>query len=126
MGRGNTDYLQIIANGRPGYGNKSVKNTTRIPIEDAPPSTSRKQNRRSSSKKLTYKEQKEYSEIEEDIQEAEATCERCRLKSEDPTIASDYEQAQKVYEELKEAEQEVERLYARWAELEAKLQGSSL
>ena len=101
------------------------KETNRTSKEKASPPAPRKQNRRSSPKKLTYKEQKEYTGMEERIHVAEAHCDRCRAKSEDPKIASDYEQTQIAYEELNAAEQEVERLYARWAELEAKLQGDA-
>ena len=43
----------------------------------------------------------------------------CRVKVEDPTVASDHLRLQGAYEALEEAEQKVERLYARWAELEA-------
>ena len=42
---------------------------------------------------------------------------------EDPAIAADHVQLQKAVDALKEAERQVERFYARWAELEGKLQG---
>ena len=85
------------------------------PREDRP--------RRSPSKKLTYKEHQESNAIEERILEAEDRLERCRATLNDPKVASDHEKVQEAYDELKTAEQDVERLYARWAELEAKLQG---
>ena len=46
----------------------------------------------------------------------------CRVKVEEPTVASDHLRLQEAYESLKDAERKVERLYARWAELEAKRQ----
>lgn len=78
---------------------------------------------RASSKKLTYREQQEYLTIEERILDAEAALETCRTKIADPTVATDHLQAQEAYHALKAAEEEVERLYVRWAELEKKREG---
>jgi phage shock protein A len=44
------------------------------------------------------------------------------VKVEDPTVVIDHLRLQEAYEVLKEAEQKVAKLYARWAELEAKRQ----
>jgi hypothetical protein len=44
------------------------------------------------------------------------------VKVEDPTVGTDHLRLQEAYDVLKEAERKVERLYARWAELEAKRQ----
>ncbi len=77
---------------------------------------------KSKPKKLSYKEQKEYEGMERGILAAETACGVCRVKVEDPTVASDHLRLQKAYDALKEAERKVERLYARWAELEAKYQ----
>jgi ATP-binding cassette subfamily F protein uup len=74
------------------------------------------------SKKLSYKEQQEYEGLEKCILDAEHARDACRAAVEDSTVASDHLRLQEVSEVLKEAEQKVERLYARWAELEAKCQ----
>jgi ATP-binding cassette subfamily F protein uup len=74
------------------------------------------------SKKLSYKEQQEYEGLEKCILDAEHARDACRAAVEDSTVASDHLRLQEVSEVLKEAEQKVERLYARWAELEAKRQ----
>jgi ATP-binding cassette subfamily F protein uup len=58
------------------------------------------------------------------VLDAEAALEQCRAETENPKIASHHLQLQEAYEVLKAAEQEVERLYTRWAELEAKQQGA--
>ena len=94
--------------------------------DDQPSKEPRTQNeraRRSSSKKLTYREQQEYDTLEERIVEAEAALDTCRGNVEDPTVATNHLQVQGAYDALKVAEQQVERLYARWAELEGKLHG---
>ena len=75
-------------------------------------------------KKLSYRDQQEYDTIEKRILEAEATVTACRANTEDSAIASDHIQLQKAYDSLKETEQLVEQLYARWAQLEAKRQGN--
>ena len=82
------------------------------------------QPRRSPSKRLTYREQQEYTTMEERILKAEAELETCRAKIADPNIATQHLQLRDAYVALKAAEQQVEGLYARWAELEDKLQGN--
>ena len=71
-------------------------------------------------KRLGYLEQREWEAMEGAILEAEGAVERCRLAAEDPAIASDPAALQERYAALDAARAEVDRLYARWAELEAK------
>jgi len=73
-------------------------------------------------KKLSFKEQQEYDSMEKNIFDAEMARDVLRAKVEDPAVASDHLRLQEAYDGLKEGEQEVERLYARWAELETKFQ----
>ncbi|HUM14243.1 MAG TPA: ABC-F family ATP-binding cassette domain-containing protein [Candidatus Nitrosotalea sp.] len=72
------------------------------------------------SKKLGYLEQREWEGMEGAILEAEAALERYRRAAEDPSIASDPAALQERYAALEAARAEVDRLYTRWAELEAK------
>jgi ubiquinone biosynthesis protein UbiJ len=58
--------------------------------------------------------------MEATILEAERAVEACRKAAEDPAIASDPAALQARYAELGEARARVDRLYARWAELEAR------
>ncbi|GMU65271.1 MAG: ABC transporter ATP-binding protein [Acidobacteriota bacterium] len=71
-------------------------------------------------KKLSYHEQREWDGMEQSVLAAEARLEQARLRSEDPGIASDPVAASELFVALAAAEQEVERLYERWAELESK------
>ena len=80
--------------------------------------------KRSPAKKLPYKEQKEYDGMEFSILEAETAFEAWRKKTEDPTIAAQHEALQQAYDGLHEAEKNVQQLYDRWADLEAKRQGN--
>jgi len=73
-------------------------------------------------KSLTFKEQREYDAMEGRILEAETQRDTCQAIINDPTIASDHVKIQEAYDAVKEAEQTVSRLYARWATLEAKRQ----
>jgi ATP-binding cassette subfamily F protein uup len=70
--------------------------------------------------RLGYLEQREFDGLEQAIQRAEAAAEAGRRAAEDPTIASDAAALQARYAALDAARAEVDRLYARWAELEAK------
>ncbi|MGE4537291.1 MAG: ABC-F family ATP-binding cassette domain-containing protein [Desulfovibrio sp.] len=72
-------------------------------------------------KKLSYKEQREYDGMEVAIAEAEAAQQAAKAALEDPGIASDGAELSRRLEVFQAAEATVEGLYARWAELEAKL-----
>ncbi len=92
------------------------------------PNTSQKSKGTSGSpkpKKLSYKEQKEYDQMEAKILQAETVLETCRVNVEDPAVVTDHIRLQEAYGVLKEAEQKVAKFYARWAELEAKHKASS-
>jgi ATP-binding cassette subfamily F protein uup len=71
-------------------------------------------------KRLGYLEQREWDGMERAIQEAETAAEQCRRAAEDPGVASDPVALQARYAQLAAARAEVDRLYARWAELDAK------
>jgi ATP-binding cassette subfamily F protein uup len=75
---------------------------------------------RARSRKLGYLEQRELDAMEAAITEAESAAERCRQAAEDPSVASDPSALQERYAALAAARAEVDRLYARWGELEAK------
>ena len=74
----------------------------------------------SSKKKLSYLEAREYGSIEERVAAAEQVLEAKRKAAEDPAIASDATRLMNAHAELDKAQQEVDELYARWAELEKK------
>jgi ATP-binding cassette subfamily F protein uup len=71
-------------------------------------------------RKLGYQDQREWDAMESRILEAEARLEAAQAAAADPSVASDHQALQARLEELAAAQLEVERLYARWAELEAK------
>jgi ABC transport system ATP-binding/permease protein len=74
----------------------------------------------SGKKKLSYLEAREFAAIEQRIAQAEETLQQKRAAAEDPSIASDAAQLLKAHAELEEAQKTVDKLYGRWAELEAK------
>jgi ATP-binding cassette subfamily F protein uup len=80
---------------------------------------------RARTRRLGYREQREWDGMEQAILDAEAAVEACRRAVEDPGVASQAAALQARVAALEAAEAEVERLYARWAELEAKLAGDS-
>jgi ATP-binding cassette subfamily F protein uup len=71
-------------------------------------------------KGLSYKEQREWDQIETKILKAEETVATCQTAANDPSIASSADDLQERYAALHVAQTEVERLYARWSELEEK------
>ena len=73
-----------------------------------------------SKKKLSYIEAREYASIEQRVAAAEETLESKRTHAEDPAIASDASRLMSAHAELEEAQNAVDELYARWAELEKK------
>ena len=56
------------------------------------------------SKRLSYKEQKEYDQMEARILQAETVRDTCRVKVEDPMVATDHLRLQEAYDVLKEAD----------------------
>ncbi|HKQ96791.1 MAG TPA: ATP-binding cassette domain-containing protein, partial [Candidatus Polarisedimenticolia bacterium] len=71
-------------------------------------------------RRLTYQEQREWDGMEGAVLVAENRMAEARRLAEDPAIATDAVRLQERLEAVTDSEREVERLYTRWAELEAK------
>jgi len=76
-----------------------------------------------SKKRLSYLDSREWESMEEKILRAEEALDRKKAKLQE--AAADAARLQVCYPEMLAAQEEVDRLYARWAELEAKIQGAS-
>lgn len=101
-------------NGRAARLKAGVKNAPPREPEAAPRSAEAPQKK----KKLSYKETRELAEMETRIQEAEARVEKLQAESQAPDIQSNGAKLTEIFAALSAAQQEVERLYARWSELE--------
>ncbi len=73
-----------------------------------------------SKKKLTYLETREWEQIEDKVSQAEEVLEAKRQQLELPEVVSDPARLTLAAAEIDLAQEEVDTLYARWAELEAK------
>jgi ABC transport system ATP-binding/permease protein len=93
------------------------------PRETREPATPSRERQRT--KRLGYHEQRDWERMEDAIVEAEEAVKACRRAAEDPAIAADAAALQERYAALDAARAEVDRLYARWAELEDKQRGSA-
>jgi ATP-binding cassette subfamily F protein uup len=71
-------------------------------------------------KKLSYLDAREHETIEQRVAEAEEVLQTKRAQLEDPKIVSDSERLIAAHAEMEEAQEKVDILYARWAELEKK------
>ena len=71
-------------------------------------------------KKLSYLEAREWATLEERIAEAEDALNKARAVLEDPAVATDAARLQTALAESEGAQQQVDALFERWAELEAK------
>jgi ATP-binding cassette subfamily F protein uup len=71
-------------------------------------------------KRLTYLEKREWERMEETILAAEQRLAACHQAVEDPAVASDPIALEERWRSLEAARADVDRLYARWAELENK------
>jgi ATP-binding cassette subfamily F protein uup len=74
-------------------------------------------------KRLGYLEQREYDGIESSLATAEAARQAAVAESERPENASDAARLVDLLRQIDERRAEVDRLYARWAELESKREG---
>lgn len=75
---------------------------------------------RSSQKRMTYQEKRELESIEEKILMAEEKVEETQKLLDDPKLSDNSDKLQDVCLKLKDAQESLETLYARWQELENK------
>lgn len=96
---------------------KAAKESTTPPNQPqpgAPPASPSKKR-----KGLSYRDQREWEQMEQTILEAEESLAACQAAVNDPAIVSDAEALRTRCAALETAQAKVERHYARWAELEA-------
>ena len=72
-------------------------------------------------KKLSWKEAREHEQMEAILLHAEEILDQKRVQLELPEVTSDPARLTAAVKEMDAAQDEVDRLYARWAELETKL-----
>ena len=89
----------------------------KVPAKEKAPAA---QVARKSSKRLTWNEQREWEAMEGKILAAEADVEQCRNEMENPAVLADHERLNAVCGRMHDAQELVQKLYHRWAELEAK------
>jgi ATP-binding cassette subfamily F protein uup len=92
--------------------NQTEPSTRLIPESPAPPAPAQK--------KLSYLEAREYAGIEQRIADAERSLQSKRAALEDPAIASDGPRLVAAQAEMEAAQNVLDTLYARWAELQEK------
>ncbi len=76
-------------------------------------------------KKLSYLDNRDFETIEERISQAERVLSNKRAALEDAAIVRDARLLQEALKQIDEAQTAVDSLYARWAELEERLNGSA-
>ncbi|HVT04967.1 MAG TPA: ABC-F family ATP-binding cassette domain-containing protein [Thermoanaerobaculia bacterium] len=111
-GRGGTEMFAD-------YGQWEANRRTSGPVRKNEPGD-RGGNDKPKTKKLTFKEQREWEEMERTLHGAEGRLEEARRRAEDPSVATDAHALHSRFAELAAVQSEVDHLYARWAELEAK------
>jgi ATP-binding cassette subfamily F protein uup len=92
-------------------------------VPDTPrPAPKRAERPRTAKKRgLSYLEKREYEGMEAAILEAEAELEAVNARLEDPAVQTDAQAVHEAFEAQRAAQERVDGLYARWADLEAKL-----
>jgi ATP-binding cassette subfamily F protein uup len=96
---------------------ETAKNDARIVARSSAPESSRQARGK---KKLSYLEAREYEAIEQRVADAEHVLQAKRVQLEDPEIVSDGPRLVAAHAEMEAAQETVDTLYARWAELEKK------
>jgi ATP-binding cassette subfamily F protein uup len=71
-------------------------------------------------RKLSYQEEREFANIEDNLVQAESELSATRAELGDPELASDVQRLLEACKRMEEAQNKVEQLYARWAELAEK------
>ncbi|HLZ11532.1 MAG TPA: ABC-F family ATP-binding cassette domain-containing protein [Candidatus Acidoferrum sp.] len=111
------DYSQWEAWQEENQAALSQKNTSKEKV--SPPAVGATQ--QTAKKRLTYKEDRELSMMEESIANAEKLLAEKLIALHDPAISTDPAALHAASVELEAAQKSVDALYTRWAELEAKL-----
>ena len=112
------DYLQWEI-----WQRSQQKGTTNLPTGGKRLSVPSESTSTTTKKKLSYLEARELETIEERIAEGDKILEARRAALEDPAVTSDPPRLQATCIELDEAQKSLDRLYARWSELEKKKSG---
>jgi ATP-binding cassette subfamily F protein uup len=87
------------------------------PKPDATPPTPAEPGR----KRLSYMEGREYEQMEARIVQAEEELDKWKAAIQAPDVVADGRRLQEAYDKMQAAQQAVDSLYSRWAELEAKI-----
>lgn len=111
------DYRQYEIHQRTKDVSTSSKDAGKVEIPKQETTT----HKRSGTKKLSYMEQREWDSMEAQILAAEETLSLAQAKAQDPEISLSAVKLQEACLAADKAQAAVEKLYARWAELEAKL-----
>ncbi|MCM2277364.1 MAG: ABC-F family ATP-binding cassette domain-containing protein [Oligoflexia bacterium] len=94
------------------------RESSRPADEHTAPTAAREQRTPAVKRKLSYKDQRDLDMMEGNIQKAEARVAALEAESARPEVATDAVRLAELSRELSAAHAEVDRLYARWAELE--------
>jgi ATP-binding cassette subfamily F protein uup len=119
-GRGNATFYADYAQWELGQCEPAEQRTT-AGVASKPRPTPRSAEEKP--KRLSYRDQREWDEMETRILAAEEHLAVCQHAASDPRVASDHVALTERHNALAQAQAAVEQLYARWAELEAKLRG---
>ena len=92
----------------------------RAPVQAATLAQDKDKRTASSKKKLSYMEAREYASIEDRVTAAEERVAKERAVVEDPVVATDATLLQTALDSMEKAQSDLDDLYTRWAELEAK------
>jgi ATP-binding cassette subfamily F protein uup len=114
-GNGGTEYYADLAQWE--ASKRTSGRRAAAPVAPAPQPAAGKEK----AKRLSYIEQREFDGMEAAVLTAEQRLATATRRAEDPSIAADAHALQERHAEVVAAQKEVDRLYARWAELEAKL-----
>jgi ABC transport system ATP-binding/permease protein len=120
LDRVSTRILALDGRGGAGYFADFAQWESERALPEAKTSATAPREKAAKQKRLGYLEQREFDAMEATVLAAEEKLAEAQRRAEDPAIAADAHALQQRYAELTAAQTEVERLYARWAELEEK------
>ncbi len=99
---------------------KKTQNASRSKKDSTTTSKSSVEKPTQKRQRLSYNEQREYDTMETTIQMVEQKLAQLTLESHEPKLTSDAVRLTEITSEMSRLQDEVDRLYARWAELESR------
>jgi ATP-binding cassette subfamily F protein uup len=119
-GKGGANLYADLSQWEAAQGKPAGETTAKVSPAKPAPSATKENKNPPGLKRLNWNEQREWEQIEGKLSDAEAALEKAHREMDDPAVLADRTRLAAACALVETTQLEVQRLYARWEELEAK------